>query len=272
MSLFDSGVRPAIDAYLAKEAAKVRDYGDYFSASSAGYCQRKVIFERLGVPPVTEDARKQRVFSSGHIFHEWIQRITKEAGLSIAQELELKDNDLMVKGHFDDLVLVAPYEVPEVYKQGGQADPPKHLILYDYKTAHSKSFTYKKDKMSHYWKLQLGTYMYTLRKHSLKHDPKLKGPWVETKDLTEARILIISKDDLRLAELQLMWSDELEKEVLDYWKSINTYWKNKIMPPCTCADHEGGFMAKEAWNGYYYNGQPCSMDWYSLQKEEGLLK
>lgn len=36
MSLFDSGIRPLVDKYLADEAAKVRDYGDYWSASSAG--------------------------------------------------------------------------------------------------------------------------------------------------------------------------------------------------------------------------------------------
>jgi hypothetical protein len=108
LTLFSSGIRPAIDDYLALEAAKVRDYGDYWSASSAGYCQRKLIFERLGVPPVTKegDERKTRVFEAGHIFHEWIQRITKEAGLSIIQELELQDEELMVRGHIDDLVLV----------------------------------------------------------------------------------------------------------------------------------------------------------------------
>src|SRR5665213_3322496 len=104
MTLFDSGIRPAIDAYLQSKREEVRDYGDYWSASSAGYCMRKSIFERLGVPPVSEDARKQRVFSSGHIFHNWIQEITKGAGLSIAQELELQDEDLMVRGHIDDLV------------------------------------------------------------------------------------------------------------------------------------------------------------------------
>src|SRR4051812_41664222 len=104
-SLYDTGVRPILDNYLIEEAKKKRDYGKYWSASSAGYCMRRVIFERLGVPPVVEDARKQRVFSAGHIFHSWIQGITKAAGLSIAQEVELQDEDLMIRGHFDDLVV-----------------------------------------------------------------------------------------------------------------------------------------------------------------------
>jgi len=146
--LFNTGIRPAVDAWLLEKSKEVRDYGNYWSASSAGYCQRKVIFERLGVPHVeTEsDARKQRVFTAGHLFHDWLQQLTRDAGLSIAQELELQDEDLMVRGHFDDLVLV----------EG-------KLILYDYKTVNSQSFKYKKDNMSHYHWLQLGTYMYMLR-------------------------------------------------------------------------------------------------------------
>src|SRR5665213_1480762 len=107
MSLFDTGIRPTIDAHLIAEAEKERDYGDYWSASSAGYCMRKQIFQRLKVPPVKPvDARKQRVFTAGHIFHDWIQELTQKAGISVAQEVELQDEDLMVRGHFDDLVLI----------------------------------------------------------------------------------------------------------------------------------------------------------------------
>lgn len=87
-------------------------------------------------------------------------------------------------------------------------------------------------------------------------------------DLTEARIMKISKDDLRMTEEQLLWSDELEEEVLTYWKTLNKWWKSRKMPPCTCKDHEGGFLAKEAYNPYYYNDSPCSLDWYKLNKKE----
>lgn len=87
-------------------------------------------------------------------------------------------------------------------------------------------------------------------------------------DLTEARILKISKDDLRMSEEQLMWSTELESEVLNYWKALNTHWKNKTLPKCSCADQEGGFLAKEQWNGYYYEGEPCSLAWLTKWKKE----
>jgi hypothetical protein len=158
-NLYDSGIRPAFDAYLLEKAKEVRDYGDYWSASSAGYCMRKNIFERLKVPHVETDAdgRLQRVFLMGHKMHEAIQEITKEAGLSIASEDELIDDKLMIKGHFDDLIKT-----------------DYGLVLYDYKSVNSMSFKYKKDKMSHYHLNQLGTYIYMIR-NLAKEELKRRG-------------------------------------------------------------------------------------------------
>ena len=275
--LFSTGIRPHVDDYLLKKSQEKRDYGEYWSASSAGYCMRKLIFERLGVPSVNEDARKTRIFESGHVFHSWIQNITKEAGLSIAQELELQDEKLMIRGHIDDLILLKeePFVDYDEDDQGAETilDGSSRIILYDYKTAHSKSFHWAKKngtKMSHYHKMQLGTYMYMLR--NLKQPQLMGGEVILTDKLKEARILKISKDDLCMDETQLMWSSGLEKEVVQYWSTLNGYWKAKQVPKCTCADFEGGFMAREAYNPFFYDGEPCSLKWLSLQMKKGLLK
>lgn len=261
--LFNSGIRPIIDNHLLQESQQVRDYGEFWSASSAGYCMRKVMFERLGVPKVEEEnaARKQRVFSAGHIFHDWIQGLTREAGVSIAQEIELIDEDLMIIGHFDDLVLV-----------------DGKLILYDFKTVNSRSFMWaRKQKkatgtttMSRYHYMQLGTYMHEIRR---LQGEKVKPEWLDNlPELEESRILKIEKDTLMMDEQQLMWSPELEKEVVGYWRTLNGYWKAKKLPKCTCADHEGGFMAREGYNPYFYNDEPCSLKWFKLCKEAGTIK
>lgn len=240
--LYNTGVRKVIDDFLIAESEKVRDYGDYWSASSAGYCMRKLVYERLGIPKTKEDdPRQQRVFSAGHIFHEWLQKLTKEAGVSVAQELELQDEKLMVRGHFDDLIKT----------ESG-------LILYDYKTASSKSFNYKRE-VSHYHRMQVGTYLYMLRKK--------KGIRVKEKDLSEGRVLILEKDTLRTKEFQVMWDKDLAIEVYQYWSTLNGYWKANKLPNCTCADYESGFMAKEAYNDYYYNGEPCSLELFNLWQE-----
>lgn len=237
-SLYETGVRKYIDEFLLAEAAKERDYGDYWSASSAGYCMRKLVFERLGVPKTKEtDPRQQRVFSAGHVFHEWIQGITKEAGVSVAQELELQDEKLMVRGHFDDLIKTE-----------------KGLILYDYKTVNSKSFGYKKE-LSHFYRMQVGTYMYMLRKLG------------EYTKLSEGRVLILEKDTLRTKEFEVRWDKQLAMDVYQYWSTLNGYWKANKLPNCTCADYESGFMAKQAYNYYWYNGEPCSLEWYKLWQE-----
>lgn len=150
-------------------------------------------------------------------------------------------------------------------------NPPKHLILYDYKTQNSRAFSYKRDEMSHYHKMQLGTYMYMLRNGSVK---SLREDWngVDLGKLTEARIMKISKDDLRMSEEQLMWTPALEKEIVGYWSTLNGYWKAKTIPKCTCADREGGFMAKEKWNPFWFNGEPCSLEYYQQWKEKERAK
>lgn len=246
MSLYESGVRQIIDNFLTEESKKVRDYGDYWSASSAGYCMRKTILERLGLPKLNEDARKQRVFTSGHVFHDWIQELTKKAGVSLAQEMELQDEELMIRGHFDDLIIVSDDKV----------------VLYDYKTVNSRSFMWAKkngNQMSYFHRMQLGTYLYMLGKLDQDFFGKLQ--------LSEARILKIEKDALMMGEQQLLWDKELEKEILDWWTTLNKYWTDKKMPPCTCADQEGGFMAKEKWNPFYKYDEPCSLKYYKEWKE-----
>lgn len=271
MSIFETGIRPAVDAYLKKQAEEKRDYGEYWSASSAGYCMRKQIFERLKVPQVSDDARKTRVFEVGDIFHEFMQRITKNAGLSVAQELELQDEGLMVRGHIDDLVLV-PKKLTIVSTVGSEdikheravmiGSDEKQLILYDYKTQNSRAFSYQKDRpMSHYHKMQVGTYMYMLRQGRKIPANAFDSEGRDVSELSEARILKISKDDLRMSEQQLMWSPELEKEIVGYWSTLNGYWKAKTIPKCTCADYEGGFLARQAYNPFFYEGEPCSVAW-----------
>lgn len=87
-------------------------------------------------------------------------------------------------------------------------------------------------------------------------------------ELSDLRVLKIEKDTLMMSEQQLLWSDEISREINAYWVELNTYWKNKKIPSCTCADHEGGFLAKEQYNPFYYNGSPCSLEYYNNWKAE----
>lgn len=265
--LYDSGVRKAIDDYLLEESKKVRNYNGFFSGSRAGYCQRLIMFEMLGVPPVLEDARKQRIFSAGHTFHNWIQEITRKANLSLAQEWRLEDDSINVRGHFDDLIKI-----------------DKETILYDYKTKNSGWFTrYKHQEISHFYKMQLATYIYIINRILAGKDgARIYKPVgdeyvlanedlkeiMKGRELHEGRALGISKDDLRTAEHGFVYNPALEKQVFEYWSTLNGYWKAKTMPRCTCADYEGGFMANEKWNPYYFGGEPCSLKYLNRWNKE----
>jgi PD-(D/E)XK nuclease superfamily protein len=237
-STYKTGIRPIIDKLLmSREEA----YPDYFRVSSAGYCYRHNIMKRLGVPPVPgqeNDVRTIKVFTAGHIFHEWMQRLTKEAGISVSQEDEVRDPEYELVGHYDDLVRI---------------DEGK-LILYDYKTQNSRAFTWQKGKpISTFHKYQLGTYMWQLRN--------------QYPELDEARILKISKDDMRMHEEILYWNDELEDQILHYWDHLKEYWEDYKatgdLPKCICLKIDDGWFGKttkagKSYNPYMYAGEPCS--------------
>lgn len=101
---------------------------------------------------------------------------------------------------------------------------------------------------------------------------QLTNPTTIVKNLSEARILSISKDDLRMHEQQLLWSKPLEDLVVDYWTILNKYWADKKMPPCTCLEWDGGFMGRKSakgkfYNDFFYEDEPCSLKWYAKWKE-----
>lgn len=96
--------------------------------------------------------------------------------------------------------------------------------------------------------------------------------------IEDSRVLKISKDDLMLLEQQLLWTPDLEKEVVGYWKTLNGYWNSRSIPACTCANYEintktgKGFMADEKYNDYFWQGEPCSLEWMKKTLSEGLWK
>lgn len=96
-------------------------------------------------------------------------------------------------------------------------------------------------------------------------------------NLDESRILSISKDDLRQDEKQLLWSEELQQKVIDYWTQLNDVWKEYQLtgklPDCTCLEYDGGFLGRRSakgkiYNDYFYEDEPCSQKWFELNKEK----
>ncbi len=74
---------------------------------------------------------------------------------------------------------------------------------------------------------------------------------------------------MRQIEVQYMYTDKLEKKVLDYWNGLNKAWKdfkdNGKLPKCTCET----FMATARYNPFYYDDTPCSSEWLRESIKEG---
>ena len=95
-----------------------------FRVSDSGRCHLMRFWKRQGKEFSDEvDRRTRRVFEVGHIFHEWLQEGLLKAGVLV--EKEFKVEDIHRAGHADAIVMT---------EQG--------LVLYDFKTVHSKKFHY----------------------------------------------------------------------------------------------------------------------------------
>lgn len=196
-------VTQTLDDYLMlKEQEKQKEFekdrAKYWRASGMGQCYRKRFYERQGMEGQPLEPRMLRVFEVGNILHGYLQDLLKEAGELISAEEEFTNG--IVKGHIDAIV-----------------KGEKGYIIYDFKTVHSRKFSYlKKEADPHYIK-QLLTYTMLAKK--------------KYKNIQESRLLYISKDDLRMQEIPYQLSDFIEKEIKQELADLENYWKCNQLPP-----------------------------------------
>ena len=183
-----------IDAFISERRdGQGRSY-DKFRCSSAGRCRLMRYWQRQGrsVSDVP-DERARRVFEVGHMFHEWVQDILDRRQLLIEREKEVED--LHRIGHIDAIV-----------REGGR------IILYDFKTVHSRKFTYLKEGADIHYQYQITSYALML-------------PY----DVDEARIAYISKDDLRIREIPVDY-EGIAPAVTDDWNILINAWEKQVAP------------------------------------------
>lgn len=223
-----------VNNYL-REKQNDRVASENFNASDMGKCYLMRYWKRQGKKGTPVDDRSLRNFAVGNIFHDFFQKITKEKGLSILAEekltIEDADGNILMSGRPDDLI---------------KTDKGK-LILYDYKTVHSKKFHYLVggERDQHYEKQVLVYYL------------MLKDKFPELNDL---RILYISKDDLCLKEMGVAINERTVKEVEKEIEEINKFWLDQKEPPA---------IPKEAWNCKYCDYQEdCPQGQEMLRADE----
>lgn len=196
------------DLRETERQSRAEESNDSFRASGMGSCKLKRYWKRSGKQGEPIDDRGLRVFAAGHVFHEWIQNKTKKYGKSIMSEIDMEYKNpntgkVLATGHLDDLI-----------------DHNGHYILYDYKSMHSQGFHYLKGGAKPQHRRQIVTYMLMVQQMFPE----------KFSELTDLRVLYISKDDLCTLELSVRPTSELVNSVLNELYEINDSFEKQIEP------------------------------------------
>jgi len=193
-----------------EEGFKKRD-NNWWYASELGTCLRKQFLRRLGIKGKEKQWRITFLAEQGKAIHNRIQDAIKNTGRLVAAEESIEDNDLRLKGRFDLIVNL-----------NDKTEEP-YLTLIDIKTQRPEAFFRRakdpaKDKVKEFQKKQLASYFFFARR---------KYP-----DLKDARIYYMDRGGGAREEFVFKFKPETFKEILDELNLLNTYWKNKEIPPC----------------------------------------
>jgi hypothetical protein len=186
-----------INEHIASLRQSTEFKTDKFRCSDAGRCHLMRYWKRQGKQADGFDERTLRVFEVGHLFHAWVQNILGQRGVLIDAELEVEDKHR--RGHLDAIV-----------------DTPAGLILYDFKTVHSRKFHWnRKDgkPIDRHYAMQAMTYAMML-----------------PIGVADIRIAYISKDDLCIEEASVFDVDNIIDATRWDWLSLITCWDAQTEP------------------------------------------
>jgi CRISPR/Cas system-associated exonuclease Cas4 (RecB family) len=188
-----------------KRQAEIRD-NSKFRVSDAGRCHLMRYWKRQGKPASDmPDDRAQRIFEVGNVFHVWLQDVLTETGRLFEKELRVEDTHRI--GHIDAIV-----------------HTDKGLVLYDFKTVHSRKFHWKRKEGMNgdlHYAMQAFTYSTMLRT-----------------GVVDVRIAYISKDDLCIEEVSVLQIDDIAEYVYQDWLTLISAWERRERPTPNPAEWE----------------------------------
>lgn len=185
----------------------VRD-GAKFNVSDAGKCYRERFYKRLGYASVRViDISALRKMVAGDAGHEKLQMLLRRYGKLFLSESELETEHL--KGHPDGIIKT------------------DIKLLFEIKTIEKFAMEYiRKDGAKPEHELQTFTYWSLLRK--------------ELKDLDNAVLSYVKREDFETRDFYYVWSDQIQEKVDKEWNVLINYWETLTLPPCTCKTQYNG--------------------------------
>lgn len=188
-------VTASLDRYVSA-LEEPREADGYWHPSSLFSCPRKAVYEFRGTeksnPP---DERARRVFRVGHILHEFVQTaISRDPDVvAFYAEVKILDEERRIKGSADGLIR---------YGNGTWE-------VLEFKTINSNAFRYN-DLPKEDHKGQGSVYIDLLRTYggiaTLADGTEVELPPMGD-DLRRVRFVYISKDDLKIEEFTMLWTD-----------------------------------------------------------------
>ena len=190
-------IEKIINEYLKEQRDKPYVSSGKFNVSDAGRCHLMRFWKRKAEKVKADfDERAYRIFEVGHIFHGFIQDILGKKGDLLARELRVEDEHRA--GIIDAIV-----------QSNGK------VILYDFKTVHSRKFFWIKKEADLHYHYQAATYTSMV---------KVKPTGFS---IDETRICYISKDDLLIKEVPVFITD---KQLVADWNPLIAAWTTNTEP------------------------------------------
>lgn len=236
-ALFD--IRHVIDIGLqAKRGTKPPRTSSRWTAGNLGYCLRRQFLDRAGVEVAEEFPL--RTFWIGDLIHEGYQQMMRNAGILIAEELHLVDEELDLSGYVD---MVWGGLIPEgLFDHEQEYKKPWQDFLVQYRHALSinwpegfpvtgdelkSSNDYAARKMvsegpNFHHLMQAATYGLILDRN-----PDQLVPTVD-----RWRLSIIDKSDGLMNVFEVRPGHT--ERALERVNELNDHWKRRELPPCTC--------------------------------------
>lgn len=232
-------IRHIIDLGLqAKRETKTPRTSNRWTAGSLGYCLRRQFLDRAGVP--VEEDLPLRTFWIGDLIHDGYQRMMYNAGILLAEELHLVDEDLDLSGYVDMIwggpipIGLLPHEQHHKepwqdflirYRDEARTHWPEGLPVTGDELKSANDYSARKmvsEGPSFHHLMQAASYGLILDR-----DPSQFVTQVE-----RWRLSIIDKSDGKMVVFEVR--EAHTQRALERVEKLNAYWKARELPPCTC--------------------------------------
>ncbi len=186
-----------------KRTTQGRGY-DYWSASSLGKCKRWQTLCRAGIITNGKVIYKwKNAAEDGVAAHTWRQDALQSVGILVDKEKSIIDEELHYRGHYDLVVTL-----------------DGKLVLGDIKTQNNRAYRARQrlpDRIDECHRKQLGSYFYFLKRDVYP-------------DLHSARMYYINKNTGEREEIEVYFSDNDFKDIIDELKTLNNHWEGRTLP------------------------------------------